>query len=134
MKDGKHVACGYVNAKNSFGAMAGASPWLMIVETKTAIIETEQNQGKFGPLWNKYCSASQDAVQSRRAAPDAFRGIKWDSALPSAQKLQETVLKNCAAIVEQKNFTDKKLVATCTSIRMTWNCFLSAVMYRPFSG
>jgi hypothetical protein len=106
LKDGKHIACGYVNAKNSFGAMAGTSPWLVIVETKTAMIETEQNQGKFSPLWNKYCAAPQDSVRSQRAPPDAFRGIKWDSALPSTQKLRDTVLQSCAAIVEQKNFTD----------------------------
>jgi len=106
VKDGKHVACGYVNAKNSFGAMAGKSPWLVIVETKTAMIETDQNQGKFSPLWNKYCAAPEDSVQSKKAPPDAFRGIKWDSVLPSTQKLRDTVLQSCAAIVEQKNFTD----------------------------
>jgi hypothetical protein len=48
----------------------------------------------------------QDGVQSQRAPPDAFRGIRWDSALPPTQKLKETALKGCPAIIEQKNFTD----------------------------
>ena len=43
---------------------------------------------------------------AQRPAPDSFRGITWDSALPSIQKLRETALRGCAAVVEQKNFTD----------------------------
>jgi hypothetical protein len=100
LKDQIHVACGHVNAKNSFGAMAGASPWLVIVETKTAMIATSENAARFNPLWNKYC------VGPEGNPPDSFRGIKWDSALPPTQKLRETALMGCGAIVEQKNFTD----------------------------
>jgi len=36
--------------------------------------------------------------------PDGFRGIKWDSPLPSVQKLQETALVGCSAVVQPKNF------------------------------
>ena len=43
---------------------------------------------------------------AQRPAPNSFRGIAWDSALPSVQKLRETVLKGCPSIAEQKNFTD----------------------------
>jgi len=101
-----HVACGYVNAKNSFGAMAGASPWLVIVETKTALIQTPENTGRFDPLWNKYCASPEDGNQPQRGPPDAFRGVKWNSTLPSDQKLQTMVLAGCAAIIVQKNLTD----------------------------
>jgi zinc-ribbon domain len=106
IKAGMHVACGYVNAKNSFGAMAGTSPWLVIVETKAAMIETPENAGKFVPLWNKYCSSSEDGKQPQRAAPDTFRGIRWNSTLPSVHTLRKTVLKGCVVITEQKNVID----------------------------
>jgi hypothetical protein len=86
--------------------MAGASPWLVIVETKTAMIATGENAGKFNPLWNKYCVGPEDGEQPRRTPPDSFRGIKWGSALPSVQKLRETALKGCAAVVERKAFAD----------------------------
>jgi hypothetical protein len=106
IKNGMHVACGYVNAKNSFGAMAGASPWVVIVETKVAMIETAENAGKFVLLWNKYCAGPDDTMQSTHAPPDAFRGIKWHSVLPSVQALQRTGLKGCVTVVEQKNIVD----------------------------
>jgi hypothetical protein len=38
--------------------------------------------------------------------PDSFRGIKWDSPLPSRRELLRTALKGCGTIVEQNNFTD----------------------------
>jgi hypothetical protein len=120
VKDRMHVACGYVNSKNSFGAMAGASPWLVVVETKTAMIATGENVGKFNLLWNKYCVGSEDGEQPRRSPPDSFRGIKWGSALPSVQKLRWTALNSCAAVVEQKNFTD---TPPCTK-SPTWQNFM----------
>lgn len=51
-------------------------------------------------------SSSQDAGRPQRDPPDGFRGIKWDSVLPSTQKLRETALVGCTTIVEQKGFTD----------------------------
>lgn len=106
IKDGLHVACGYVNAKNSFGAMAGASPWLVIVETKVALIQTSENAGRFNPLWNKYCASPEDGDQPQRKPPDAFRDIKWNSTLLSDQRLRAAALKGCTTIVEQKNVAD----------------------------
>lgn len=99
-RDGMHVACGYVNAKNSFGAMAGASAWLVIVETKVALIQTPENSAKFVSLWNKYC-ASQPA-EPQHSAPTGFRDIKWFSPLPSIQMLQKTVLKGCPKVIDEK--------------------------------
>jgi hypothetical protein len=115
VKGSLHVACGYVNAKNSFGALAGASPWLVIVESKTSMIASGENAGKFNPLWNKYCVGPQDGNQPKRNPPDSFRGIKWGSALPSALKLRETALKGCAAIIEQKDFTS---IAPCSHMHI----------------
>lgn len=49
----------------------------------------------------------RDGEQQQKGVPDAFRGIKWDAPLPSAQKLRETALKGCPAIVEQKEIVSK---------------------------
>jgi hypothetical protein len=38
--------------------------------------------------------------------PEGFRGIKWDSALPSTPRSRKTTLKGCGTVVEQENFTD----------------------------
>lgn len=103
IKGGMHVACGYVNGKNSFGALAGKAPWLVIVETKVAMIQSYDNQSKFNPLWNKYCVGPDDGSAPKKSAPDTFRGVKWDAPLISAQKLRKTALKGCASIVEQKD-------------------------------
>jgi hypothetical protein len=47
-----------------------------------------------------------DTQRPRRNPPISFRGIKWDSALPSLYSLRKTVLKGCPLLVRQKNFTD----------------------------
>ena len=105
IKGGMHVACGYVNAKNSFGAMTGRSPWLVVVENKVAMVQSSDNASKFIPLWNKYCAGPQDGDEPQKSAPDSFRGVKWDAPLPSVQKLRETAMKGCPAVVEQKGIT-----------------------------
>lgn len=105
VKDGLHIACGYVNAKNSFGAMAGNAPWLVIEERKIAMIANSENGEQFRRLWNTYCVGAEDGDQPQRGPPEAFRSIKWGSPLPSKEKLQKSVLKGCASIVEQKRFT-----------------------------
>jgi hypothetical protein len=46
------------------------------------------------------------AFAANDTPPDAFRGIKWDSRLPSIPRLQKTVLKGCVTVLEQQNFTD----------------------------
>ena len=51
-------------------------------------------------------SSSQSIATSRKNPPDGFRGVKWNSPLPSIQKLREAVLLGCSAVVQQKNFTD----------------------------
>jgi hypothetical protein len=51
-------------------------------------------------------SSSQSVATPPKNPPDGFRGIKWDSPLPSAQKLRETALAGCSVVVQQKNFTD----------------------------
>jgi hypothetical protein len=45
----------------------------------------------------------RDGNEPKKNAPDAFRGVKWDAPLLSAQKLRETALKGCISIVEQKD-------------------------------
>jgi tetratricopeptide (TPR) repeat protein len=44
--------------------------------------------------------------QTRRDPPDSFRGIIWNAALPTVRQLRETVMKSCAAIVEQTDIID----------------------------
>ena len=44
-------------------------------------------------------------AQPGRSPPDAFRGIKWDSALPSIPKLRKTALSGCTTVVQQENLT-----------------------------
>lgn len=58
--DGQHVACGMVNAKNSFGAMAGKEPWLAIVERDIVMVRSPQNSSRFYKLWNHYCAGAAD--------------------------------------------------------------------------
>jgi hypothetical protein len=38
--------------------------------------------------------------------PQDFRGIKWGDPLPQKRRLQETVLRGCSAIIEQKLLRD----------------------------
>jgi hypothetical protein len=45
----------------------------------------------------------RDGNEPKKNAPDAFRGVKWEAPLLSAQKLRETALKGCISIVEQKD-------------------------------
>jgi tetratricopeptide (TPR) repeat protein len=54
--------------------------------------------------------------QTRRDPPDSFRGIKWNSALPTIRQLRETAMKSCAAIVEQKNIVDS---APCSRMHIS---------------
>jgi tetratricopeptide (TPR) repeat protein len=54
--------------------------------------------------------------QTRRDPPDSFRGIKWNSALPSIRQLRETAMKSCAAIVEQTNSIDS---APCSHMHIS---------------
>lgn len=53
---------------------------------------------------------SADATSSSNP-PDSFRGVKWDSTLPSIAKLRNTVMKGCAAIPA---VTDFKATLPCS--------------------
>jgi len=80
---------------------ASTVPALAPAPARTAAPATAA--GKLSPPVETTASASTGQMHG---PPDSFRGIKWDSALPSVQKLRETALKGCASVVEQKNFTD----------------------------
>jgi hypothetical protein len=49
------------------------------------------------------------------APPDAFRGIKWDSALPPVEQLKKTALSGCASVVEQAHLID---TSPCSHIHL----------------
>lgn len=80
VKKGQHVACGYVNAKNSFGAMAGASQWLVVPDRGIALVRGYDNSGKFVGLWNTYCAGRDD--RDKPVAAEIF-GIRLGSHRPA---------------------------------------------------
>lgn len=49
------VACGEVNAKNSFGAFTGFKGFVAVEKDMTLYIENGVNAKKFAEKWNKYC-------------------------------------------------------------------------------
>lgn len=61
-------------------------------------------------------SRIDSANQARRDPPDSFRGIKWNSTLPSVRRLRETVMRSCAAIIEQKSIIDS---APCSHMHIS---------------
>ena len=79
IKKGQHVACGYVNAKNSFGAMAGASQWLVVPDRGIALVRGYENNGKFIGLWNAYCSGRDDRD---KPIPAEIFGVRLSSKRP----------------------------------------------------
>lgn len=83
IKSGQHVACGYVNAKNSFGAMAGASQWLVVPDRGIALVRGYDNNGRFVGLWNKYCTGRDD--RDKPITAEIF-GIRLGSRRPSNLK------------------------------------------------
>lgn len=64
IKHGQRVACGEVNSKNSFGAMAGYSHWLVLYERDTALLESAENRSSFANKWNQFCSGDEDPVDT----------------------------------------------------------------------
>ncbi len=60
VKHGRRVACGDVNGKNSFGALAGRQRWLVIADQNVAMVRAPDNLRTFVPPWNKYCTGSDD--------------------------------------------------------------------------
>jgi hypothetical protein len=80
IKKGQRVACGYVNAKNSFGAMAGASQWIVVPDRGIALVRGYENNGRFIDLWNTYCTGRDD--RDRPVTAQIF-GIRLGSRRPS---------------------------------------------------
>jgi hypothetical protein len=60
VKHGQRVACGDVNGKNGFGALAGRQHWLVIADRNVAMVRAPNNQRTFAQLWNKYCTGLDD--------------------------------------------------------------------------
>lgn len=83
VKKGQHVACGYVNAKNSFGAMAGASQWLVVPDRGIALVRGYEDNNKFVGLWNAYCSGRDD--RDKPVTAEIF-GIRLGSHRPANLK------------------------------------------------
>jgi hypothetical protein len=83
LRHGQRAACGYVNAKNSFGAMAGASQWLVVPGKDVAMVRSFDNEGKFVRLWNTYCYGRDDRD---KPIPAEMFGIKLGSRPPSTLK------------------------------------------------
>jgi hypothetical protein len=83
MKHGEHAACGYVNAKNSFGAMAGASQWLVVPGKDLALVRSFDNERHFISLWNTYCAGHDDRD---KPVPAEMFGVKLGTHPPSKLK------------------------------------------------
>ncbi len=49
------VACGEVNAKNSFGAYTGFKGFVAVEKDMTLYVEDGVNAKKFAEKWNKFC-------------------------------------------------------------------------------
>ena len=83
VRHGQKAACGYVNAKNSFGALAGASPWLIVPGKDIAMIKSYDNDGQFVRAWNTYCTGRDDRD---KPIPAEMFGIKLGKHPPSQLK------------------------------------------------
>jgi hypothetical protein len=86
IKKGQQVACGYVNAKNSFGAMAGASQWIVLPHRGIAMVRGYDDNSKFIGLWNAYCTGLDD--RDKPIAAQMF-GIQFGSRQSSNLKPYE---------------------------------------------
>lgn len=80
LKRGERVACGSINAKNGFGAMAGATRWIVRVDKSVALLKEPGNGATFAPMWNRYCVGAPDDL---KAEPTEFLGVKLGSAIPA---------------------------------------------------
>lgn len=71
------VACGYVNAKNSFGAMAGKTRFIY----SSGRVAFEGSSGGFPRTWNTTC-----IDKPRAAAPNGATGMRWGASPASGMK------------------------------------------------
>lgn len=83
IKHGRHIACGYVNAKNSFGALSGSTSWVMVVEQNIAMIRSYVNASRFARVWNANCTGLEDGD---KPGPSEFLGVAWRSRPPHVLK------------------------------------------------
>src|SRR4029078_10411134 len=72
------LACGYVNAKNSFGAMAGQSRFIF----DHGSVLFEQGGSGFARRWNAEC-----IDKPSNPPPTGAGGIRWGAAPPATLKL-----------------------------------------------
>jgi hypothetical protein len=73
-RKGEDVACGYVNARNGFGAMAGRAHW--VVTAGEVTIESPANASHVSALWNRLCVGHSDDLKS---PPNEFLGVRLGS-------------------------------------------------------
>ena len=73
-RKGEDVACGYVNARNGFGAMAGRAHW--VVAAGEVTVEAPSNVGHVAALWNRLCVGHSDDLKS---PPTEFLGVRLGS-------------------------------------------------------
>ncbi len=83
IKHGQRAACGYVNGKNSFGALTGPEPWLAVIDQNIVMVRGFDNQVKFVRLWNRYCTGLDDRD---KPFPKEIFGIKFNARPPASLK------------------------------------------------
>ena len=81
LKHGERVGCGYVNARNSFGALAGDTQWLFRADSGVGLVRSYANYERFRVQWNRYCVGASDDL---KAAPSAFISVKIGARVPSS--------------------------------------------------
>jgi len=59
VKHGQRVACGYVNARNSFGGYTGAQRWVVLPDQNLALVR-DSSPSRFDRIWNRYCTGDAD--------------------------------------------------------------------------
>jgi hypothetical protein len=79
-KNGHETACGDVNAKNSFGAMTGDEPWIVIPDRDVAMVRSFDNADAFDREWDRDCVGLQDRAAP---APKEFVGVKLGASAPA---------------------------------------------------
>jgi hypothetical protein len=82
-KGSSYAACGSVNAKNSFGAMTGSTPWVVVPEESLVLIYFEDEGERFIDAWERHCINS---VASDIPAPAEMFGVRWGASPPATLK------------------------------------------------
>lgn len=82
-KGSRYAACGSVNAKNSFGAMTGNTPWVVVPDEGLVLIYSQDEGKRFIDAWERHCV---NGVASDIPAPAEMFGVKWGAPPPTALK------------------------------------------------